>query len=540
MKLRSLSSLGIVLVIVLTANAPVNRLPVGKAEALTTPALLDTLQHTSFDYFWNEANPSNGLIKDRSTTYSPCSIASTGFGLSAICIGVDHGWVSRSAAAGRVLTTLNTFWTGPQGTAASGIIGYKGLFYHFLDMNTATRTWDCELSTIDTALLMAGILDAKQYFNGLDATETQIRALADSIYYRCDWDWVRNSTPGIMMGWKPGTGFSGYGYWTGYNEAMILYLLALGSPTHPIPASAWSTWTSGYVYHWGTQYGYTYLTFPPLFGHQYTHCWVDFRNIHDSYMAGKGITYFENSRRATLAARAYCIANPGGFSGYGADLWGLTACDGPSGYNARGAPPSQNDDGTIAPTAAASSIVFAPDEVIPTLQYMYDNLSAGLWGPYGFRDAFNLTQFWWDTDYIGIDEGPIILMIENYRTGSVWRRMMANADLQQGLAQAGFYAVTGVGDGGGVAGARPEMLLQNAPNPFRTSTRISFHLDRGGEVSLALYDVAGREVRRLIDGYREAGAHDLTLDAAGLPSGIYLYRLKTEEGDLTRRCIVLR
>src|SRR5215831_12767203 len=215
------------------------------ARAIEQGALLDSLQYRGFLYFWEQANPANGLIKDRSTSTSPASIAAVGFGLSSICVGVDHGWVSRSDAAQRVLTTLNTFWTGPEDSLATGQIGYRGFFYHFLDMNTATRTWSSELSTIDTALLFAGILDCKQYFRYIDPNEDQIRALADSIYNRADWAFMQNGNPGILMGWKPETGFSGFGQWIGYNEAMILYILALGSPTHAVPTTAWARWTSG-------------------------------------------------------------------------------------------------------------------------------------------------------------------------------------------------------------------------------------------------------------------------------------------------------
>src|SRR5678816_550810 len=194
------------------------------AQALTTPALLDTLQHTGFDYFWNEANATNGLIKDRSTPTSPASIAAMGFGLSAITVGIDHGWVTRDAGRGRVLTTLQTLWNQPQSSAASGTIGYQGLYYHFLDMTTATRTWDSELSTIDTALLFAGVIDVRQYFTTSDPLDLQVRALADTIVHRANWEFMRNFGPTIRMGWKPGTGFSGFGGWVGYNEAMILYL----------------------------------------------------------------------------------------------------------------------------------------------------------------------------------------------------------------------------------------------------------------------------------------------------------------------------
>lgn len=506
------------------------------AQAITTPALLDTLQHTAFDYFWNEANPANGLIRDRNTPGSPCSVASTGFGLSAICVGIDHGWVTRTNGRARVLTTLQTFWNGPQGPGASGTIGYNGLFYHFLDMGTATRTWSCELSTIDTALLFAGIIDVRQYFSTSDPLDVQVRTLADSILHRADWSFVYNGI-GIAMGWKPGTGFSGFGTWVGYNEATILYVLALGSPTHPIPDFSWFTWTSGY--DWLPQYGYTYVNFPPLFGHQYSHCWIDFRSIQDLYMRSKGITYFENSRRATLAQRAYCIANPGGFVGYGPNLWGLTASDDPGGYVAHGAPPAQDDNGTITPTAAASSIPFAPEVVIPTLHFMYDTYPSTLWGPYGFRDAFNLTSNWWGTDYLGIDQGPIILMIENYLHASLWTRFMQNADVQSGLTRAGFTPATSVEIPRTEGSARLE-LSQAVPNPFRGSTVVTYRLPAAGSVDFVLYDVAGRPVRELVRGQQGAGMHSVDVRAEGLPSGVYFYRLRSGGEVAQQRCVLLK
>ena len=507
--------------------------------AQTTDALLDTLQHTGFQYFWSEANPANGLIRDRDTGGSPCSIAATGFGLSAICVGVDHGWVSRADARARVLTTLQTFWLGPQGISASGTIGYRGLYYHFLDMGTATRTWDSELSTIDTALLFAGILDAKQYFSTSDADEVTIRALADSIYQRADWNFMRNFNTGILMGWKPGTGFNNFGQWIGYNEAMILYILALGSPTHAVPTTAWSAWTSGYKFQ--TLYGYSFVTCPPLFTHQYSHCWVDFRYIWDPYMQARNMTYFENSRRATYAQRAYCIANPGSFVGYGDSLWGLTACDGPppTGYNARGAPPAQNDDGTIAPTATAGSIAFAPEIAIPVLRNLWNTYRNQLWTWYGFVDAFNLTAGWSDLDVLGIDQGPIVLMIENYRTQAVWTRLMQNADIQRGLDRAGFVVVPNTGVALGDPPDR-DALFQNAPNPFRDETVIRYRLATAGRVRLTLYDVRGREVEGLINEVQGAGPHALTLRVRRLPDGIYSYRLHTPAGDLQKKCLLLR
>ncbi len=506
---------------------------------ITEEALLDSLQRTAFNYFWNEANPSNGLIKDRSASWSPCSIASLGFGLTAICVGIDHGWVTREAGRERILTALETLWNAPQGSGASGIAGYKGLFYHFLDMNTATRVWDSELSTIDTALLFAGILFAKQYFDTEDSLDVAVRAHADSLTRRADWEFMRAGGSGIRMGWKPGTGFSGFGNWIGYNEAMILYIIALGSPTYPVPASTWNYWTSGYS--WQTWYGQSYVNFPPLFGHHYSHCWIDFRCIQDAYMRNRGITYFENSRRATLAQRAYCMANPFNHIGYSDSLWGLTAGDGPDGYEARGAPPAQNDDGTITPTAAVSSIPFAPEVCIPAARNMYNAYGAQLWMQYGFRDGFNLSRGWWGPDVIGIDQGPIILMIENYRNGSVWERFMENEDIQLGLGRAGFETtVTDVALEESGAPLGEGLFLSGAPNPFRAETVVRFLLPERGHVKLSVYNVAGREVARLVDDERSAGPHEVLLDGAALPSGVYYYRLESGSLSLTERCVLLR
>ena len=515
-------------------------IPAKLSAQITADQLLDTLQHSAFSFFWNEANPSNGLIKDRSAPGAPCSIASVGFGLTAICIGADHGWVTREAARDRVLTTLKTFWTGPQGQGASGYIGYKGFFFHFLDMSTAQRTWNSELSTIDSGLLFAGILDAKQYFDGSDSSETAIRNLADSIYRRADWEWFRNLNPGILMGWMPGTQFAGYGQWAGYNEAMIMYILAYGSPTHAIADQyGWQTWTAGYSL--GSQYGYAYVLFPPLFGHQYSHCWIDFRDIRDAYMRNKGFDYFENSRRATLAQRAYCAANPGGWAGYSDSLWGITASDDPNGYSARGAPPPQGDNGTLVPTAPISSIPFAPAEVMPAIWNMWNNYRPQLWTPYGFRDAFNITQNWWDSDIIGIDQGPIIIMIENHRTGRVWNRFMLNADIQRGLQRVGFQPVTDV-ESPGEGSPSVFFLEQNYPNPFNPVTTFRFLISaqERGSILLAIYDPLGRVVAVLADEELSPGEHTRSWNAQGASSGIYYARLSAANRSMTRKFLLIK
>lgn len=503
-------------------------------------AFLDFVQERTFWYFWEEANPSNGLIKDRSTPTSPASIAAVGFGLSALTVGIDRGWITREQGRDRVARTLRFFWNAEQSTSPDAT-GYKGFFYHFLDMQTGRRAWNSELSTVDTALLLGGVLDVGEYFDGSDAVEEEIRALADSIYQRVDFRWSQfrhrqNPTAAISHGWKPETGFLTHD-WTGYNEAMILYILALGSPTHPATDGAWDAWVSGYGNQWRTEYGYTFLTFPPLFGHQYSHVWIDFRGIQDAYMRSKGIDYFENSRRATLAQREYHIANPKGYPNYGKNEWGLTASDTPTGYRARGAPPPQNDDGTLVPTAPGGSIVFTPEESIAALRTMYDRYGSRLLGPYGFRDAYNVQQNWFDDDYIGIDHGPILLMMENYRTEVIWERMMENEYVLRGLERAGF---TGTSLSAADDVPRSGFDLDFYPNPASGLVTVSYSVEDPGPVEVAIYDLLGRRVLLLDGGYKASGSHRVESDLSSLVSGTFFIRLQAADRTVTRSFALIR
>jgi hypothetical protein len=429
-------------------------------------AFLDTLQQRTFRFFWELSDARTGLTPDRAPTKSFSSVAAVGFALTAYPVGVERGYISRAQARDRVLTTLRFFWNAPQGPAASGVTGYKGFFYHFLDMETGHRFDRVELSTIDTALLLGGVLFCQSYFDGSDAGEVEIRALADSLYRRVDWRWAQARPPRVSMGWTPEEGLHSYD-WRGYDEAMLLYVLALGSPTHAISDDAWATWTS--TYRWGSFHdGQEHVGFAPLFGHQYSHTWIDFRGIQDAYMRERGIDYFENSRRAVLAQQRYAIENPEGWPGYGERLWGLSASDGPAditldvngrsrrffSYAARGASFTEvRDDGTIAPTAVGGSIPFAPEITIPTLMHMRERFGDHLFSTYGFLDAFNLAfpagtptmhgavvpnVGWIDGDYLGIDQGPILAMTENYRSGLVWKTMRKNPYIVAGLRRAGF------------------------------------------------------------------------------------------------------
>ena len=458
-------ALAVALVLALTACLPPRAAPVRTAPGTTDAAFLDTLSHRTFQWFWDLSDPRTGLTPDRWPTRSFASVAAVGFALTAYPIGAERGWVPREAAASRALATLLFFWGARQDTAAQGATGYRGFFYHFLDPATGVRFENVELSTVDTALLLAGALFCQSYFDRPNAREDSIQAVAESVYARVDWRWAQVRPPTITLGWKPREGHLPWD-WRGYNEAMILQILALGSPTHAVEPEIWPAWTNRY--RWGAFHGREHVGFAPLFGHQYSHVWIDFHGIQDAYMRGKGIDYFENSRRATLAQRAYAIANPAGFAGYGERLWGLSACDGPVDatienagrlrtfrtYAARGASFTEVvDDGTLAPTAAAGSIAFAPEVVLPTLIAMRDAYGDRLFGRYGFLDAFNptlrvatqvhhgvvdTTLGWFDTDYLGIDQGPILAMIENHRSGLVWRTMRRNPHIVRGLRRAGF------------------------------------------------------------------------------------------------------
>jgi hypothetical protein len=404
-------------------------------------AFLEFLQATAFDFFWFRGNPTNGLVPDRSSADSVCSIAALGFGLTGWTIGVDHGWIGRSAARQRTRAALQTLECGRQGPEPEGVMGHRGWFYHFLDMSTGHRVWRCELSSVDTAWLFAGLLHAREFYDRAHPEERELRERVDALMRRTDFAWMTAGEETLRMGWRPESGFLP-DRWQGYNEAMWLLLMALGATEVP-SALSWSAWTETYL--WGSHYGFDFVEFPPLFGHQYSHCWVDFRRQTDRYLGVRGLTYFENSRRATLAQRAYCVENPLGHEGYSQDCWGLTACDGPgrapfAGYSARGAPPPFLDDGTVAPTAAGSSIAFAPRESLAALRHFHDRYRQQIWTPYGFRDAFNLTAAWWGPDVLGIDQGPMLLMIENALTGKVWQRFGKSAWVQRGLEQAGFRA----------------------------------------------------------------------------------------------------
>jgi len=482
-------------------------------------------------------------VKDRSRENSASSIAAVGFGLSAYTVGIEREWITREQGIARTKATLEFFASCPQSNATSGICGYKGFFYHFLNMQSGERGGTSELSTIDTALLLGGILHAARYYDGEDANEARIRELADTIWRRVDWNWAAPRSPLVALGWRPESGFIGFD-WGGYNEAMILYILGMGSPTHPLPDGAWDGWTAGYAGDWQTHYGISFLTFPPLFGHQYSHLWIDFRDIQDDYMRERSaatsteVDYFENSRRATLAQRAYATANPRRYPNYSAEEWGITASDIPGGYRARGAPPAQNDDGTLTPTAAGGSYAFTPDISRAALRTFYARHRARLWGQYGLRDAYNIEENWFATDVLGIDQGPILLMIENERTGALWNSFMTHPDIVRGLERAGFQP-TPVSDEPSTP-ATELALMPPAPNPTTGQVRIQYTLPIASSTQLSIHDVLGREVAILHDGRQLDGTHAVSWNAKSVASGVYVVRLVADGSVRTRTVVVTR
>ncbi len=418
-----------------------------------TESEVDSLQWVSLIYYLRETNFENGLVADKTSPDSPASIAAVGMALAAAPVVVERDLMERDRVIEVVLKKLRFFRDSPQGTE-SDATGYQGFYYHFLDMKTGRRAWDCELSTIDSALFLAGMLTAAAYFDRETENEAEIRDIADALYRRVNWSWAANGDATVTHGWKPESGFIPH-RWRGFDESLLLYILALGSPSYPLPPESYAAWTS--TFEWKTIYGHELLYSAPLFTHQLPHMFIDFRGIRDSFMRDKGLDYFENSRRATHVQQQYAIENPMGFAMYGEFCWGFTASDGPGwmkrtiagvertffDYAARGVPFGP-DDGTIAPWVVAASLPFAPQIVLPTLK-KFNTLDLGLMDSYGFKTSFNPTFEvegsscgWVSPHYFGIDQGPLVLMIENYKTGLLWSLTKRCPYITSGLRRAGF------------------------------------------------------------------------------------------------------
>ena len=411
--------------------------------------LIDRLHRGAFGYFLRYVNPLNGLVADTSRTGAPSSIAVVGFALTSYVVGVERGWLARSAAAARTLVTLRFFLASDQ-RASPGATGYKGFYFHFLDMQSGARVWHSELSLIDSTLLLAGVLSVALYFD--QPAESEIRELAAALYERVDWRWAQINAPSLSQGWLPEFGFLHYG-WEGYNEALILYILGLGAKTRSLAPSTFASWTV--TYQWERIFGQDVLYSGPLFTHLFSHAWLDFRGIRDAFMREKRSDYFENSRRAISLQREYCERNPYQWSGYGRDLWGISAGDGPRGegthefavdrrrfgYMARGIPFGP-DDGTLCPWAMLATLPFTRQAALAgtrELLHKFPQVCCEDRFVSGFNPSVSPETGGWVSDgWYGLDQGLLVLMIENARSGLIWSLLRESKIVRQGLRRAGF------------------------------------------------------------------------------------------------------
>jgi hypothetical protein len=383
---------------------------------------LDELERATFQYFWDQTNPKTGLVKDRCNTRvndngTVASTAATGFGLTALCIGQWRGFVGWAQARERVLAALHSFW--------AKLPNHRGFFFHWADINTGERVWDSEVSSVDTTILLCGILTCRQHFQS-----PEVQALAEQIFDRVDWTWLSEDTALLPHGWTPEVGFLPY-RWDYYSELMMMYLLGMGSDTYPLKADAWDAWKRLTFEYEGMKY---IGSFAPLFVHQYSQAWFDFRGKRDKYA-----DYFENSTVATEVHRQFCVELGKQFPDYGEDLWGITASDSKNGYVIWGGPPAIGPiDGTVVPSAPGGSLPFLPQPAMQVLRNIRSKYPAA-WSKYGFVNAFNPVTNWYDSDVIGIDTGITMLMAENLRTGFVWNTFMKNEEARRGMEKAGFH-----------------------------------------------------------------------------------------------------
>lgn len=408
--------------------------------------LLEEIEHASFLYFWEQANPETGMVRDRCNARAPDNkvlgnISATGFGLTAICIGEQRSYISYAQARERVAKTLRFLWT--------KLPTHRGFFYHWTNINTGARLWESEISSVDTAILLCGVLTCRQHFS----RTAEISDLAERIYDRVNWDWLSEDTLILPGGWTPETGFLQY-RWENYSELMMIYLLGIGASKHSLAPDTWNAWKRTTFEYDGIRY---VGSFGPLFIHQYPHAWFDFRNKHDKYA-----DYFQNSIVATDVHRRFCLGLSREFPDYGDDLWGITASDSVNGYEVWGGPPKTGPiDGTVVPCAAGGSIVFLTQACMRVLRNIRFNYGAGTWSKYGFVDAFNPLIHWYDTDVIGIDAGITMLMAENVRTGFVWETFMKNPEAQRAMNLSGFQRYEGP--------LPQEYLPRPAPNAGKSS-----------------------------------------------------------------------
>lgn len=464
---------------------------------------LDMVQRATFRYFYNFAHPNCGLARERNTSGDVVTIGGSGFGVMALIVGIERNFISRTEGAKHLLKILNFLTTSAQ--------RFHGAFPHWLNGWTGQvvpfSQYDDGGDIVETSFLLQGLLAARQYFNRNDSIEIEIRNKINSIWSTVEYSWYRRSPYSTFLywHWSPNYGWVMNLKLMGWNETMICYILGIASPTYPIPASTYyQGWASSSNYVNGnTYYGYKLFVGQnlggPLFFTHYSFLGFDPRNKKDNFC-----NYFIQNRNQTLINRAYCIANPRNFVGYDSLNWGLTASDNPWGYAAH--EPSVNDNGTIAPTAALSSMPYTPFESIATLKHFYRRYFNQLWGTYGFKDAFNLSQNWFANSYIAIDQGPIIVMIENYRTGLLWNLFMSNPEIQAAIDSIGFVPdSTQTSVELNQETLHKFISVQNYPNPFNDNTTIEFEINEPAKVKISIYDLLGREIKVILKEYLSSG-----------------------------------
>ena len=511
--------------------------------SMTDKDFLDMVQKYTFKYFWQYAHPVSGLIRERTGSGNTCTIGGTGFGVMAIIVGIERGFISRNQGAGRIKKIVDFL----QNKADK----FHGAFSHWIDGSTGKvipfSKYDNGGDLVETSFLIQGLLTAKQYFTNNNNTEVAIRNLITNIWQNVEWDWYKRSTNSnfLYWHWSPNYNWKMNFKVQGPNETMITYLLAIASPTHSIPASLYyKGWASSPKYKNGkTFYGYRldvgWDYGGPLFFAHYSFLGFDPRNKKDQYT-----NYFKNNRNHTLINRAYCIDNPKNFLGYNDSTWGLTASDDPWGYLAH-EPNGNKDNGTITPSASLSSFPYTPVESLQALKNLYRNYGNKIWSEYGFTDAFNPQKNWYSDSYLAIDQGPIIIMIENYRSGLLWKLFMKNPEIQPMLDSIGFVKdLTDVN-------AKKKKLLkiflqQNYPNPFNPSTTIQYTIPSETlhatfqYVQLKIYDVLGKEITTLVNERKKPGSYKINFNAENLANGVYYYRLTRGENSITKKMIILK
>lgn len=500
--------------------------------------LLTSVQEAIFRYFYDYGHPVSGLARERKGrgNLETCASGGTGFGLMAIVIGSERGFVSRDSAASRVLKILR--FLQDQTTR------YHGAWSHWINGTTGATIpfsqYDDGGDLVETSYLVQGLLTVRQYFDQNNMVEEEIRTRATQMWENVEWSWYRKDSGNFLYWhWSPNYGWTMNMRVVGFNEAMIVYLLAIASPTYGVPASLYyNGWASSSNYATplpNTFYGIRQWVGPPLGGPLFfTH--YSFLGFDPRHKQDQFCNYFDNNRNISLIQWKYCINNPYHHAGYDSLTWGLTASDDPFGYSAHA--PYSNDNGTITPTAAISAMAYTPEQSIATLKHFYFHYGPQLWGEFGFKDAFNLNQNWFADSYIAIDQGPMIVMMENYRSQLCWNLFMANAEIPQMLNAIGW-----------TVDIEPEnepiihefILHQNFPNPFNSATQIQFSLNKTGKVSLEIYDLLGQKIKVIYDNQTmPSGEHKVIFVAENLPSGVYFYKLSTKTQSNFKKMVLIR